>query len=382
MSNIITLSPQLIDIKKKDTLNAQALRKTVQFADLNLIDDKTVEYKGTRLAITHDCFKQLLRLIGMNKTFAGKFESLFSSETKTAFINRIKDAMASNVGSLSEITLIVNPESKNVVGITKSKTDMISNERFLGVVDRIIDQNSLSVSNWSIDPNSGLININTFNPKAEFAVDGLKNETFTGGVTFQNSPNGGFQVLPYVNRLFCTNGMTTALAQEAYTLQSLDANTMEKFFQNLNDLRKRNFAPAEFGNMVREANATPASIAELNSAYNKIHSVIGERAENWVPLHENLKQYAKAGIETMNTHQMHKAKSNQSVWSVVNGLTHFGTHGRQILDNGQMTDANATQLMFKAGQLFGSKWDHANTVPDIFGSSALNEHFQVGASLN
>jgi len=175
--------------------------------------------------------------------------------------------------------------------------------------------------------------------------------------------------------------MTTALAQEAYTLQSLDATTMEKFFQNLNDLRKRNFAPAEFGNMVREANATPASISELNSAYNKIHSIIGEKAENWVPLHENLKLYAKAGIETMDAHQMHKAKSNQSVWSVVNGLTHFGTHGRQIVEN-QMTDSNATQLMFKAGQLFGSKWDHANSVPDIFGSSALNEHYQVGASLN
>jgi hypothetical protein len=382
MSNIITLSPQLIDLKKKDTLNAQSLRKTVQFADLNLIDDKTVEYKGARLAITPDCFKQLLRLIGMNKTFAGKFESLFSSETKTAFINRIKDAMASNIGGLSEITLIVNPESKNIIGITKNKTDMISNERFLGVVDRIIDQNSLSVSNWSIDPHSGLVNINTFNPKAEFAVDGLKNETFTGGVTFQNSPNGGFQVLPYVNRLYCTNGLTTSLAKEAYTLQSLDATTMEKFFQNLNELRKRNFAPAEFGNMVREANATPASISELNSAYNKIHNIIGEKAENWIPLHENLKHYAKAGIETMDSHQMHKAKSNQSVWSVVNGLTHFGTHGRQIVENGQMTDSNATKLMFNAGQLFGSKWDHANSVPDIFGSSALNEHYQVGASLN
>lgn len=382
MANIITLSPQLIDLKKKETIKAQSLRKTVQFADLNLVDDKTVEYKGTRLAITHDCFKQLLNLIGMNKTFAGKFESLFSSETKTNFINRIKDAMASNSGTLSEVTLIVNPETKSVIGITKNKMDMISNERFLGVVDRIIDQNSLSVSNWSLDPLSGLVNINTFNPKAEFSVDGLKNETFTGGVTFQNSPNGGFQVLPYVNRLFCTNGMTTSLAQEAYTLQSLDATTMEKFFQNLNELRKRNFAPAEFGNMVREANATPASMAELNSAYNHIHGIVGERAENWIPYMENLKQYAKAGIETMDATQKHKAKSNQSVWSVVNGLTHFGTHGRQIVETGQMSESNSTALMMKAGRLFGTKWDHANTMPDIFGKDALLDHFQVGASLN
>ena len=106
MSNsIYTLTPELISIKKQETIDAQSLRKKIHFADLNLIDDKTVEYKGTRLAITQDAFKHLLRLIGMNKTFAGKFESLFSAETKTAFINRIKDAMASNAGGLSEITL-------------------------------------------------------------------------------------------------------------------------------------------------------------------------------------------------------------------------------------------------------------------------------------
>ena len=270
MSNIITLSAPLVAQKKQETLDAQSLRKTVAFRDINIVDDKSIEYKGTRMGVSSDFFKQLLKMLGMSQTFAGKFETLFNTETKTAFINRIKDAMATNIGNMSEVTLIVNPNTRSVIGITKLATDMISNDRFLGVVERMVDQNSLEISNWSVNPTTGLVNINTFNPKAEFAVQGLTDEVFKGGVTFQNSPNGGFQVLPYVNRLWCTNGMTTSLAQEAYTLNSLDSTTMEKFFEQMSELRKNNFAPAEFGNMVKRANSTSASLAEMNQAYNQV----------------------------------------------------------------------------------------------------------------
>ena len=381
MSQIITLGSGLVDQKRQETLNAQALRKTVAFRDITLIDDKTIEYKGSRLGITKDCFTSLLRILGMSQTFAGKFENLFNAETKAAFINRIKDAMATNVGGLNEITLVVNPTTKSVVAISKLATDMISNDRFLNVVDRIIDQNGLEISNWTVDPTRGMVNINTFNPKAEFAVSGIDNEVFKGGVTFQNSPNGGFQVLPYVNRLWCTNGMTTSLAQEAYTLQSLDAATMEKFFEQLNELRKNNFAPTSFADMVRQANNTPASLHEMSQAYNQIEKFAGQRAENWIPLQENMNAYAKAGFESLSAQQLKGAKSNQSMWSVINGLTHFATHGRSIIES-NLQDYDTTKMMVNAGNLFGKSYDHANQMPDIFGQNSLRDTVQVGAILN
>ena len=381
MSNIITLGSPLIAQKRTETLNAQAIRKTVNFSDINIVDEKTIEFKGTRLGVSVEFFKQLLRMIGMSQTFAGKFESLFNVETKVAFINRIKDAMASNAGNLSQVTLIVNPNTKSVVGITRNQSDMISNERFLDVVDRIVDQNGLEITNWSVDPTRGLVNINTFNPKAEFAVSGLNDEVFKGGVTFQNSPNGGFQVLPYVNRMWCTNGLTTSLAQEAYTLQSLDHTTMEKFFEQLNELRKRNFAPEQFSEMVKSAANTPASLAEMRTAYNLIENIAGDRAENWVPFKENLNAFAKAGYESLSAREMQGAKSNQSVWSVINGLTHFATHGRSIIES-NMQDYDSTRLMVQAGNIFGKNFDHANQMPDIFGKDALSQHVQVGAILN
>lgn len=377
MSSIITLGSPLIAQKRQATINSQAIRKTVAFADINIVDDKTIEFKGSRLHVTADFFKQLLKMIGMSQTFAGKFESLFNVETKTAFINRIKDAMASNAGGLAEVTLIVNPTTKSVIGLAKNATDMISNDRFLDVVDRIVDQNGLEISNWSIDPMKGMVNINTFNPKAEFQVAGLNDEVFKGGVTFQNSPNGGFQVLPYVNRMWCTNGLTTAFAQEAYTLQSLDAGTMEKFFEQLNDLRKRNFAPSMFSDQVKQAIATPASIAELQNGYYMIEKFAGDRTDNWIPLKENMNAYAKAGFESMSAAEMKGARSNTSIWDLVNGVNHFASHGASIIDT-NMQDYDATRLMVQAGNIFGKSYDHANQMPDIF----KGELVQHGSLLN
>lgn len=368
---IATLSNQLIERKKVETLEAQNLRKVVPFRDITLVDTETIEFNGTRINITKSAFKNLLSLIGMSNQFAQKFENLFTKEAKAQFINTMKNAMASNSGRLSEITLVLNPLTKAVVAMTKKDQFGISNQQFIQVAENIIDNQSMDVTNWSVDPGTGIITINAFNPKANFAVQGLSDEVFTGGVTFQNSPKDGFQVLPYVNRQWCTNGLTTSFAQEAYTLNSLDQASMEKFFENLNGLRKNNFAPTGFADRVRAAHNTPASLHELQFAHNLIEPFAGERTDNWIPLAENMNAFYKAGFESLSTEQMKHAKSNTSVWDVVNGVTHFATHGAGIIDT-NMQDYNASDLMVKSGNLFGKKsFDHENTMPDLFGGREL-----------
>mgnify|MGYP001002711910 FL=1 len=368
---IATLSNTLIEQRKVQTLEAQNLRKVVPFRDITLIDGESIEYNGTRINLTKSAFKNLLGLLGMSNQFAQKFENLFTKEAKAQFINTMKNAMASNSGRLSEVTLVLNPMTKAVVAITKKEEFGISNQQFMQVAENIIDNHSMDVTNWSVDPGTGIITINAFNPKANFAVQGLSDEVFTGGVTFQNSPKDGFQVLPYVNRQWCTNGLTTPFAQEAYTLNSLDQASMEKFFENLNGLRKNNFAPTGFADRVRAAHNTPASLHELQFAHNLIEPFAGERSDNWIPLAENMNAFYKAGFESLSTEQMKHAKSNTSVWDVVNGVTHFATHGSGIIDT-NMQDYNASELMVKSGNLFGKKsFHHENTMPDLFGGREL-----------
>jgi hypothetical protein len=376
---IQTLSNSLIEQRKVATLEAQNLRKVVPFRDINLIDGESIEYNGQRINLTKNAFKNLLGLLGMSNQFAQKFETLFTKEAKSQFINTMKNAMASNSGKLSEVTLVLNPVSKSVVAITKKDQFGISNQQFMGVAENIIDNHGMNVTNWSVDPGTGIVTINAFNPNANFAVQGLSDEVFTGGVTFQNSPKDGFQVLPYVNRQFCTNGLTTAFAEESYTLNSLDQGSMEKFFENMNNLRKNNFAPAGFADRVRAAHSTPASLSELQFAHNLIEPFAGERADNWIPLAENMNAFYKAGFDTLNSNQLKHAKSNTSVWSLTNSITHFATHGAGIIDT-DMQDYNASNLMIKAGGLFGKKsFDHENSMPDLFKGRELS---QAGALLN
>jgi hypothetical protein len=376
---IQTLSSSLIEQRKVATLEAQNLRKVVPFRDINLIDGESIEYNGQKINLTKNAFKNLLGLLGMSNQFAQKFETLFTKEAKSQFINTMKNAMASNSGKLSEVTLVLNPISKSVVAITKKDQFGISNQQFMGVAENIIDNHGMDVTNWSVDPGTGIVTINAFNPNANFAVQGLSNEVFTGGVTFQNSPKDGFQVLPYINRQWCTNGLTAPMAQEAYTLNSLDQGSMEKFFENMNELRKNNFAPTGFADRVRAAHNTPASLNELQFAHNLIEPFAGERADNWIPLAENMNMFYKAGFESLNGNQMKHAKSNTSVWDVINGVTHFATHGAGIIDT-NMQDYNASDLMVKSGNLFGKKsFDHENTMPDLFGGREL---VRTGSLLN
>ena len=376
MPQIQTLSSDIIANRKAETRNSQSLRKTVAIRDIQLINDTTIEYQGKRLAITKDAFKGLMKMIGMSQTFASKFEKLFNPETKAKFINQMKNAMATQ---LNEITIILSPTTKKVVGFSKRATDLISHERFINLADRLVDQNGFEITNWGVDANNGSVTINAFNPKAQFGVDGVANEVFTAGLTMKNSPLGGIQVMPYVNRLWCANGCTTAMASESYALKDLSGDSMEKFFEHMSQLRKNKFIPTGFQDRVKQAIQTPASMREMSWAHNQIKKHVGDKAESWIPLMENEAAYSKANIGII---EPKSAKSNQSIWSVVNGMTHVATHAPDMFAM-NMQDKDSTELMVQAGNLLGKQWNLQGATRSPFSEDAhLDTVSQVGALLN
>ena len=376
MPQIQTLSSDIIANRKAETRNSQSLRKTVAIRDIQLINDTTIEYQGKRLTITKDAFKGLMKMIGMSQTFASKFEKLFNPETKAKFINQMKNAMATQ---LNEMTIILSPTTKKVVGFSKKATDLISHDRFIGLTDRLVDQNGFEITNWGVDANNGSVTINAFNPKAQFGVDGVANEVFTAGLTMKNSPLGGIQVMPYVNRLWCANGCTTAMASESYALNDLSGDSMEKFFEHMSQLRKNKFIPTGFQDRVKQAIETPASMREMSWAHNQIKKHVGDKAESWIPLMENEAAYSKANIGIV---EPKSAKSNQSIWSVVNGMTHVATHAPDMFAM-NMQDKDSTELMVQAGNLLGKQWNLQGATRSPFAEDAhMDTVSQVGAMLN
>jgi len=81
----------------------------------------------------------------------------------------------------------------------------------------------------------------------------------------------------------------------------------------------------------------------------------------------------------MSSAQKSMAKSNESVWSVLNGVTHFSSHGQKLMDT-NMQDQDAARIQVNIGNLLGKKaFDHENSMPNPFGSTSLG---QSGALLN
>ena len=381
MPQIQTLSSTEVDNRKAITRNSQSLRKTVAIRDIQLINDATIEYQGKRLEITKDAFKGLMKMIGMSQSFAKQFEKLFNTETKAKFINQMKNAMSSQ---LNEITIVLSPTTKKVVGFSKNATDLISHDRFISLTDQIVDQHGFEIANWGVDGDKGAVTINAFNPAAQFGIPGLTDEVFTAGVTMKNSPLGGIQVMPYVNRLWCANGCTTAMATESYSLKNLGKEAMENFFDHMTQLRKNKFIPTNFQDTVKRAIETPASLWEMKSGFNKIKNYVGASANSWIPYEENVGAYAKANMNVaeFDANQLKSARTNQSIWSVVNGMTHVATHAPEMIAM-NMTDKDSTELMVQAGNVLGKQWNLQGSMRSPFETDAhLDTTSQVGAILN
>lgn len=380
MPQIQTLSKPLLNERRAMTSNAQTLRKAVPVRDIDIVSESIISYQGRYVEMTPKAFGQLMRLIGMSKTFANQFEALFSPETKAKFINTMKNAMAAN---LNEITLVMSPIQKKIVGFSKKAEDMISNERFLDLAEGIIGDHGMDVTNWSVDSDTGAVTINAFNPKAQFDI-GVDNEVFTAGLTMKNSPFGGIEVMPYVNRLWCANGCTTAMAADKYTLHNLNQESMEPFFQHLSQLRKNGFVPTGFKDTVKQAINTPASLLEMERAHRTVEKIVGNRADNWIPLHDNIAAYHSIGVDTkeLSAEQKKRSMTDQSVWSIVNGMTHVATHANDILLNEPLDEAKSTQMMVDAGNMLAKDFDMANEMPSPFSKNVLNETTQIGAILN
>jgi hypothetical protein len=383
MTQVQTLSEQAVEAKKAETLKAQTLRKEVPITHLTLQDEETIYYKDKPIKMHSSAFKGLMRIMGMSRQFIRRFEQLFDPRTKTQFINTVKNAMSKEGTTL---TVILTADGKRIAGFSQNALSTVSNETFLGLADRLRNEYNLEVSNWSIDAQTGIISINAFNPHSEIDVLSA-NEQFNSGLTITNNPFNGVQVMPFVNRLWCANGMTTSISQENINLQDLSKSNMDKFFQKMEHLAHNSFLPSGFKELVSASTHTPASLAEMETAYNLAHEHIGERAESWIPMGQNELQYAQMGYTTkeMAKDQKRRAYTNQSIWSVVNALTHIATHSYQTAEN----DLVQTKMQVTAGRLFAkpqesnaNNWDLAHEMPNPFGANPLQTEEQVGTLLN
>jgi len=362
---IITLGQNIFDARAKESIDKQPLRRTVNLAEIELVDDTQILFKGSPLKITKSAFVDMMKILKIPTAFISRFNEIMDDkpEAKRNFINTIKNVITSKGSSGRTVTLVLSQEDRNIIAVHKTNRNLISNASFMDVVGQVIDENKLSTIDFAVD-SAGRTVVNTLDMNSDFNVGGHKDEYFHGGVSFSNDPKNGFIVSPYVNRLVCANGMVGKSFQEVYKLTSTDAVTTQKFFGDLAALAKKGFKPETFVTRVEEAMELKASLAEMYQVKNVIKKVVPEikpiEMETWLPIKATEAAYARINVDTklLRSGQLKNARTGTSVWELINGLTSFSTHHNGF----EISDYDRRVLQVEAGKLLTNEHDMSNFV--------------------
>lgn len=366
---------------ENDILLVDLIKKQVPINDIRLVDYTMIEVEGKSIKIDSKVINDFAKIFNLNKSFIETFDKNVKASA-ISFINKLRDLFRS---SNISVTLHINPYTKKVLHITKSnERGSISNKNAYKVAGQIIDKFGLDIKDVSVNMNSGNFAINLITDN-EFQVDGLPNEVFKSGLTISNSLRTGLQVSTYTNRMFCANGMITALARDTFSINNLNVDNLENLHYYIAHLRKNNYVSDVLIDKIKTANNTRASLAEMQTAHNIISTYDEDYANVVVPLRENEEAYKKLlfteedlfGGRTLSHKELKAAATNQSVWSCLNAVTYFGSHSDKL------KDSDRQKVFVDAGRVLGKgTFDCEVVIPDAFDKDILTQTRQIGSMLN
>ena len=354
MKELTTLSPTAFQARKAEAVRNEVMRKEISLSEFNVIDNTHIEVDGVKIELTPFAFKRLLGRLRIPTAFAKRFSDGFGTDGLQQLVQMMKTMKSSK--NDQTVTLLVDPRNKVITNILPAGYASISNEAFVDFAEGYINQYGLEVKDFGSDPNGGAT-INCVSPNSVFSVPGMSDEIFNTGVTFRNTPTRGLEVSPYLNRLVCSNGMSSTAFSETYGLHELTDKSISEFNDHMISMASTGFQPVGLADKIRSANDTDASIAEVQRAMSAMLStdkkIDYEYMQRYLPINRVMKAYSDIGAEpsTFTTKQLQNAKSGLSIWEVVNGITNFASNDEKY----NIDDHKTGNLMVSAGNLLMKK---------------------------
>ena len=354
MKELTTLSPTAFQARKAEAVRNEVMRKEISLSEFNVIDNTHIEVDGVKIELTPFAFKRLLGRLRIPTAFAKRFSDGFGTDGLQQLVQMMKTMKSSK--NDQTVTLLVDPRNKVITNILPAGYASISNEAFIDFAEGYINQYGLEVKDFGSDPNGGAT-INCVSPNSVFSVPGMSDEVFNTGVTFRNTPTRGLEVSPYLNRLVCSNGMSSTAFSETYGLHELTDKSISEFNEHMISMASTGFQPVGLADKIRSANNTDASIAEVQRAMSAMLStdkkIDYEYMQRYLPINRVMKAYSDIGAEpsTFTTKQLQNAKSGLSIWEVVNGITNFASNDEKY----NIDDHKTGNLMVSAGNLLMKK---------------------------
>ena len=354
MKELTTLSPTAFQARKAEAVRNEVMRKEISLSEFNVIDNTHIEVDGVKIELTPFAFKRLLGRLRIPTAFAKRFSDGFGTDGLQQLVQMMKTMKSSK--NDQTVTLLVDPRNKVITNILPAGYASISNEAFIDFAEGYINQYGLEVKDFGSDPNGGAT-INCVSPNSVFSVPGMSDEIFNTGVTFRNTPTRGLEVSPYLNRLVCSNGMSSTAFSETYGLHELTDKSISEFNEHMITMASTGFQPVGLADKIKAANETDASIAEVQRAMSAMLStdkkIDYEYMQRYLPINRVMKAYSDIGAEpsTFTNKQLQNAKSGLSIWEVVNGITNFASNDEKY----NIDDHKTGNLMVSAGNLLMKK---------------------------
>lgn len=354
MEKLTTLSNEAFNLAKSEAVNKEFIRKEISLSEFNVLDNNHIQIDGTAIEVTDKAFAKLLGRLRIPKAFAKRFSDGFGNDGLRQLVQMMKSAKSS--ANDQTVTLLVDPTTRKITDILPAGYASISQESFFDFASRYIDQYGLGVTHVGSSMYGGS-QINCVSPNSLFRVPGMEKEVFNTGVTFRNTPTHGLEVSPYLNRLICTNGITSTAFAENYGLHSLTDKNITEFNEHMIQMASTGFQPIGLVDNIRKAANTDASLAEMQKAVSSILStdqtVDYDYIQRYIPIDRAMKAYEMAGAEpnTFTQGQLKNAKSGMSIWDVVNGITNFASNDNRY----SFTGNQRGNLMITAGNILTKK---------------------------
>ena len=347
---------------REEVLSKRIGRKQVSLGEIRLVSDSAIHYNGVPLALAPAAFSSLLKIVGISKALRKNLIKQYGDSFADNLVSTLGKAMNTSKGN---VTLLIDMRKKRVVNIVKSSEQMISNESYLKNVERIIGDSKLEIDSMVVRENGGFT-ISTIGDNSEWGLSGAESEeSFKFGLNFDNDPVKGTRLMPYNQRLVCTNGMIGQGFVGVHQLTN-DKDSWDAFYHKIDVLKRDNFKPIEFSSTLKSVMNADASVAELTAARNlmKANSKITDlELERYAPIGATEQAYKKSGviIEDLNKDQKENARTDVSYWELINGITDFASHnyGHDV--------SNPDILQRLAGRMFVKQPDMSNLVLNPFG---------------
>ena len=314
---------------KQEVLAKKIGRKSASLSELRLISDSAIDYNGVILALSPQGFSSLLKMLNISKQLRTNLIKQYGAGFADNLVSTLSRAMGV---SKDNVILLIDQRKRTVINIVASSESMISNESFLNNVENIIGDSKLEIDSMVVRDNGGFT-ISTVGDNSEWGLTGVEStESFKFGLNFDNDPVKGTRLMPYNQRLICTNGM---IGQGFVGVHQLENNksSWDEFYNKIDTLKKDNFKPIEFSSTLKSIMTSDASLAYRTSGKD---------------------------IEEFNKDQKKNAKTDVSYWDLVNGITDFASH------NYGYSVSNPDNLQRFAGRMFVKKPDLTNLVVNPF----------------